>query len=497
MRELRDYQQRGIEALRDTIRQGVKRIVVQLPTGGGKTLCSAKIAQGVLSKKNRLAFTVPRLSLIDQTLEEFFDEGVRDVGIIQAAHPMTDWSKPIQICSIDTVRSKGVFPDAEVVIFDEVHLFYQAHRDWMDAKPQTIFIGLSATPWCKGLGDYFETLLVIATTKELIEQGWLSPYRVFAAAHPDLSRVKIVAGEYHEKQLSDAMQQGTLVADIVQTWKEKWGKPNTLCFAVDLAHARSIQQRFEQASVACGYQDARTPANERREIKRKFHNGEFPVVVSVGTLILGVDWDCRCISFCRPTRSEMLFVQCIGRGLRIADDKPHCLILDHSDTTQRLGFVSDIHHDELRTGKRESNEAKPQVPLPKECKACGFLKPARVSICPNCGVKPQPVNGIHEEDGELIEVTAGITKRPKAREWTMEQKAQFYAELKAYALKHGRKNGWAAHSYREKTGAWPHWTIKDVPPAAAYSAITASWVRSRNIAWARGRLALSTRGERS
>jgi DNA repair protein RadD len=106
MRELRDYQQQGIEALRQTIRQGVKRVVVQLPTGGGKTLCAATIANGVLSKGKKLAFVVPRLNLIDQALEEFYQEGIRDVGIVQAAHPLTDWSKPIQICSIDTVRSK-------------------------------------------------------------------------------------------------------------------------------------------------------------------------------------------------------------------------------------------------------------------------------------------------------------------------------------------------------------------------------------------------------
>src|SRR5208282_5722440 len=101
----------------------------------------------------------------------------------------------------------------------------------------------------------------------------------------------------------------------------KWGKDKTLCFAVDCAHAQAIQRRFEEAGIAAGYQDARTPMDERREIKRRFHSGDFPVVVSVGTLTIGVDWDVRCISMCRPTRSEMLFVQIVGRGLRTADGK--------------------------------------------------------------------------------------------------------------------------------------------------------------------------------
>ena len=493
MRELRDYQIAGLEALRQSIRQGVKRIVVQLPTGGGKTLCAAAIANGAMRKNKRLAFCVPRIALVDQTYDEFFKEGLTEVGIIQAAHPMTDWSKPLQICSIDTVRSKGVFPDASIVIFDEVHLFYQAHKEWMQNHPEKIFIGLSATPWAVGLGEYFETLFVMETLSGLIEKKWLSPFRVFAAAHPDLSKVKIVAGEYHEGQLSTAMQEGTLVADIVKTWNAKWGKPNTLCFAVDLAHARSIQERFENGGIACGYQDARTSPNERREIKRKFHSGEFPVVVSVGTLTTGIDWDVRCILYCRPTRSEMLFVQIVGRGLRTAPDKSELLILDHSDTTQRLGFVTDIHHEHLNNGKDKTKakaiEEERVVALPKECKSCGYLKPARMPVCPNCGVKVQLTSGIIEKDGELVEVKSphSLKSNKKSREYTMEEKAKFYAGLKAYGIQQGRKDGWAAHSYRDKFGAWPDWSIKTVAPAAYAPVEITMWVKSRNIAWAKSK----------
>ncbi len=493
MRELRDYQIAGLDAIRQSVRQGVKRLVVQLPTGGGKTLCAASIANGAMRKGTRLAFCVPRIALIDQTQEEFYKEGLSDIGIIQAAHPMTDWSRPLQICSIDTVRSKGVFPDTSVVIFDEVHLFYKAHREWMEKHPEAIFIGLSATPWAVGLGKYFETLLVMETLGGLIEKKWLSPFRVFAAAHPDLSKVKIVAGEFHEGQLSTAMQEGMLVADIVKTWKDKWGKPKTLCFAVDLAHARSIQQRFEEAGIACGYQDAKTPPLERREIKRKFHSGEYPVVVSVGTLTIGIDWDVRCVSYCRPTRSEMLFVQIVGRGLRTAADKNELLILDHSDTTQRLGFVTDIHHEHLNTGKDKDKAKAPEkeriVALPKECKSCGYLKPARMPVCPNCGMKVQLTSGIIERNGELIEVTSPSTlkTRKAAREYTMEEKAKFYAGLKAYGIQKGRKEGWAAHSYRDKFGAWPDWSIKNIPPADYPPIEIVMWVRHRNIAFAKSK----------
>ncbi len=486
MRELRPYQLEGIEAIKQSLRQGIKRICVMLPTGGGKTLISATIAQGALSKGNRLAFVVPRISLIDQTVEEYYKEDIRDVGVIQSQHPLTDWGKPIQICSIDTIRSKKAFPDASIVIFDECHLWTEAHAQWMKEKPDTIFIGLSATPWRKGLGKFFESLLVMSTTQELIDQGYLSPFRVFASSHPDLSDVKVVGGEYKQDDVSAAMQKGTLTADIVKTYKDKWGKGKTLCFAVDCAHARAIQERFEEAGVKCGYQDAHTPDEERRDIKRKFHDSSYEVVVSVGTLILGVDWAVECISYCRPTRSEMLFVQAIGRGLRPAPGKEFCTIFDHTDTTSRLGFVTSIQHDELDDGKQKPKTER-QVPLPKECKSCSALLAPGIKKCPVCGFERKPAtSGIVEDDGELQEIVPGLLpkrKKGEKREYTMAEKSQFFAELKGYAAEKNYKDGWCANKYREKFSVFPnHPSIKYVVPATP-SVVMRSWIRSRQIAW--------------
>ena len=307
--KLRPYQVEALNNIRASIRGGVRRLVVQAPPGAGKTKISAAIVDGCRSKNNRVAFVCPAISLIDQTVESFYAEGIRDIGVIQANHEMTDWSRPVQVCSIQTIQSRGAFPAAQTVLFDECHKVHKAmiawlkHPDWRNVP----MIGLSATPWTKGLGKYFDSLLVAATTKELIEQGYLSPLKVFASGHPDLSNVKVVAGDYHEGQLSMAMQSGELTADIIKTWREKWGKGKTLCFGVDKAHAKSIQERFEYVGIRCGYQDAETTPDERREIKRKFHNGEYEVVSNIQTLTTGVDWDVRCLILARPTRSEMLY----------------------------------------------------------------------------------------------------------------------------------------------------------------------------------------------
>ncbi len=118
---------------------------------------------------------------------------------------------------------------------------------------------------------------------------------------------------------------------------------------MDRAHAKNLQAQFEAAGVPTGYIDAYTKPDAREALFRRFTAGELRAIASVGCLTTGVDLDVRCIVLARPTKSEMLFVQIIGRGLRTADGKSDCLILDHSDTHLRLGLVTNIHHDASTT----------------------------------------------------------------------------------------------------------------------------------------------------
>lgn len=491
MRERRPYQVETLAALRDSVRAGVYRVVVQAPTGAGKTIIASDIVEGAQRKNNRTAFVVSSLSLIDQTLEMFASEGIENIGVIQADHRETDWSRPVQICSIDTIRARQAYPEAQVVVIDECHKLHKTHVQWMQdpAWAKVPFIGLSATPWTRGLGRYFESLLVMSTTKQLIEQGYLSKFKVYAADHPDLSDVKTVAGDYHEKQLSGVMQEKALVANIISTYKQKWGKGKTLCFGVDCAHAEMLQQRFLEAGVSCAYQDARTKADERREIKDGFHAGRYEVVCNVGTLTTGVDWDVRCLILARPTRSEMLFVQIIGRALRTADGKDYALILDHTDTTSRLGLVTDIHHDTLNTGKMdESSSSLRKPPLPKPCPQCAFLIPPRVMKCPECGFERKIQSSLYEREGELVEFTGGFRSKRKTSNkvfpYSREEKRRFYAQLRGYGIERGYKPGWAFIKFFDKFNEKPErsWDTYDRPMMPGPE--VRLWIRHTQIAWA-------------
>jgi DNA repair protein RadD len=480
MRTLRDDQSSTMQNVADAVRGGERRVAIQAPTGWGKTVFAAALVERVQAKGKRLIFTVPAISLVDQTVSMFYDQGITDVGVIQAHHHMTDWAQPIQICSIQTLQRKEVLPDADIVLVDENHRLFDWFRHWF-THPKFLnvpFIGLSATPWSKGIGTYWKKLIIAATTQDLIAKGLLSDFKVFAPSHPDLSGVRVSGGDYVEADLSQRMQEGGLTADVVQTWvKHANGRP-TLCYAVDRLHAAKLQAQFAASGVPCAYQDGNTKADARTLIKRDFHSGSVKVVVSVGTLTTGIDWDVRCISLVRPTKSQMLFTQIIGRGLRTAPGKDHCLILDHSDNHLRLGFVTDIDasHTELPTGKLAAKNTTDNIRLPKECPQCGFLKAPGTKQCPVCAFVVEVHSKIEPTPGELAEL------KRKAIETAIEPK-QFLAELRCYAHEHGYKDAWAAYKFKEKYGHMPTFANHRDAPALIVSPHVSNWIRSRQIAW--------------
>jgi superfamily II DNA or RNA helicase len=481
---LRPHQHRLLEAIDSAITAEERRIVAQAPTGFGKTIVAAHRLRRLQDAGKRAIFIVPALSLIDQSVAKLYAEGVTNVGVIQANHMMTNYARPIQVASVQTLSRREV-PDADEIIIDEAHRWYEFYPKLL-ADPRFAavpIIGLTATPWTKGLGRHFSRLIIGATTEGLIDTGYLSPFRAFAPASPDLTGVRTVAGDYHEGDLGDAMNTTVLVADVVSTWLERADGRPTLCFAVDRAHAKHLQQQFLEAGVPAEYIDAYTAAVERNAIAKRFHDGEVRVVCNVGCLTTGIDWDVRCIILARPTKSEILFVQMIGRGLRTAPGKADCLILDHSDNHTRLGFVTDIHHHHLDRGeKKTAARSIPDAPLPKKCPKCTFMKPARMLACPCCGFVPTPQPGAVHREGELVE----LLSRSNAVPPSAEDRASFYRELRAVAQMRGYKDGWADHKYRDRYGTFPPWNFKTLPPKAPSDA-TLRWVRSRSIAWAKSR----------
>lgn len=485
-RELRDYQETGIENLRQAIADGHRRIMFQLPTGAGKTATAASIIRSALGKGRRIHFTVPALSLITQTIESFRQDGIYDIGVMQGIHELTDKTQPVQICSVQTLTRRFI-PKADLVIIDEAHVVFELYKRWFtDPEWADVpIIGLSATPWAKGLGKLYSKLVIGETTQGLIDRGILSPFRVFAPSHPDLEGIKTVAGDYDLEGLDKAMNKAKLVADIVQTWLDKGEDRPTLIYCVNRAHAQNIADAFNAAGIACGYMDGTMSVEERDDILAQFRRGDLKMIANVGVLTTGVDLPfISCLILARPTKSEMLYTQIIGRGLRCDEGKQDCLILDHSDTTMRLGFVTDIHHDELNDGtKRNSSGSVKHEALPKECPSCTYLKPARIRVCPNCGFEPKPIAGVRYADGALVEVKGkGKDKVYGENLSPFEERERFYRELLDYAKYKGYKKGWAYHQYMERHREPPDKTFLATPmpwTPKTESIVKHLWIKKR------------------
>jgi DNA repair protein RadD len=504
---LRPKQERAMALLRASMRNSLDmgrpvKTIVQAPCGFGKTVLGSHIAYGSLKARQRTAFVVPRLSLIDQTMERFIANGIDlgDMGVIQGNHPHRRPHAPLQICSVQTIDKRG-FPDVRRVIVDEVHERFKGIDKWIAERPDVQFIGLSATPWSKGLGEVWNDLVIGATVRELIDDGDLSPFRTFASAHPDLSKVRVVAGEYRDDDLSAVMSGKTIVGDIVANWLENGEGRPTLAFCVDRAHAAAVHAQFEAAGVASEYVDGEMDRAERETVLVRFRRGETRVICSIGTMTTGIDEDVRCIIDAQPTKSEIKHVQKIGRGLRTADGKANCLIFDHADNTLKLGMVTDIHHERLRTAASDAAEkaskkdaAEERVSLPRECVECHALIPPKTRICPNCGAVPKRRDTVQVREGELVEIGADqqgsprTAKKGSAREIVAAQgEKAVYGQL--WALKGSRADGWVEHQFRAVFDKWAKGL--DKTPFEPTTELKL-WIHSRNIAWARGSKARSS-----
>jgi DNA repair protein RadD len=345
------------------------------------------------------------------------------------------------------------------VIVDEAHQMYKEIFRWMKDCPPVLFIGLSATPWARGLGKYYDHLIVAATTADLIRDGYLSPSKAFAPSEPDLSNVRTIRGDFDEEGLAEAMDRPAITGDIVETWhKLGEGRP-TFCFCVNRRHAQHVSERFVEAGVAAGYMDGETPREERKAIFDKLRSGEIPIICNVGVLTTGVDIPIvSCLIDAKPTRSRGLFVQTIGRGLRQAEGKKDCLILDHH---------LDDGMERQNAGQRARERGEP---LPKLCEDC-------------CGARMHARTEVEAIDGELVE----LGSRRSSAKTTVEDRAAFFSELKGHATLRGYDDGWASHKYRERFGVWPNDPRIRCATASPPSLKTKNWIVSRQIAFAKAR----------
>jgi DNA repair protein RadD len=302
LKSLYPYQQTAVDRVLAAIERGAKRIMLSLPTSGGKTVIASHLI-ALLAVTGKLSVFPCPANLVTQTRDRFRGYGLAAVGVIKGMEKRTPGAA-LQVSSIQTLSARRrngrqELSNVRLAIVDEAHVKFDEIYELMAEWPDVAFVGLSATPWAKGLGKYWKELIVCDTVDGLINWGKDHPEEglcEFVAYAPGdagiqrrLARVKrdAIKDDYDTASLARAMSDKTLVGDVVKTWLARGEGRPTFCFAVNVAHSKLIRDCFKAAGVAAEHMDANTSADDRKAIFARLKAGETKVAVSVGVLTTG------------------------------------------------------------------------------------------------------------------------------------------------------------------------------------------------------------------
>ncbi|NEP38197.1 MAG: DEAD/DEAH box helicase [Okeania sp. SIO2H7] len=494
----RDYQ---LEAVRKVFEAFTKhrRVLLQLPTGTGKTPTFCYIARKFLEQGEGVLVIAHRQELIYQAREKIEAISGVPAGLIKAGKPVNP-EYDIQVASVQTLVKRKGFPDISLLVVDEAHHACTKSYDRIfEAYPNAYILGVTATPNRsdgQGLKNHFDELITLHQTQWFIEKGYLSPYKIFASPKRiDTTGIKITGGDYNLEKLSE--QASTIVGNVLETWKKIANNKQTVVFAVDVKNSMAICQSFIDAGISAAHLDGETPPSLRREIINDFGKQKIKVLTNCGIVTEGFDCPAiEVVQVARPTASLVLWLQIVGRGLRPFPGKDSAIIIDHTYNSTTLGLPDEnfdwsldpISLEGLRFNQECPNCQHIFRPLAHELKPHRKIIDAENAIvelarctCPNCeevfefqlsqggnGNKPREIN---QEFGELEELN--LTLHPWAVElidnlvWNQEFSHKKKAWVKfrleenprvrelslgdwRYAAnKLGYKPGWAWHRYQE------------------------------------------------
>lgn len=427
--QLRDYQERGLAQILDAYKQGARRVLMTLPTGGGKTSVFAHLVADLAGKGLPSVILVHRRELAAQAATRLQEFGV-DFGFILAGESVKPYA-PVQIASVQTLVRRKV-PPACLVVCDEAHLSTATTwKNILDQYPTARILGCTATPWRlsgKPLAGLYDAAVVVSTPRELREQGYLCGYVGFGYKAPDLSGIKTTGGDYNEKQSAEAMSKSAIVDSIVEEWLLNASELSTVVFAVTVEHSKQLTEKFRAAGVVAEHLDGSTALETRRAILARVESGETRVLCNVGVAVEGLDIPrLKCCVLARPTKSLARAIQMMGR-VRRPWNGVTARIHDHAFVIRGPNGKGHGAPDDERDYQLTAGTEKPAGELGSltQCPKCfAYIEGTR---CAECGadrpVTERKLNLL--KDAEKVEFASGdapapapeVTRPPVDVKWT-------------------------------------------------------------------------------
>lgn len=448
MIELRDYQQEIVGGCREAFRSQERKVLVQLATGGGKTVLGSFMVNGSRQRGLVCWWLVHRRELITQASKTFTSMGIPH-GIISGGHA-SDPLERVQVGSIQTIaRRLDDLPAPDMIVFDETHHIGAAQwTQIFNRYPDAYVLGLTATPWRldgRGLGGWYGDMIQGPTVADLIGRGSLSPYRLFAPSIPDMAGVETQAGDYKQRSLSAIMDKPSITGDAVQHYQQLCPGKRAVAFAVSIEHSRNVAAQFLAAGIPAEHVDGGMDVASRDAAVERFVRGE--TLILSNAELFGEGFDVPAIEaaiLLRPTKSLSLYLQQVGRALRPCDGKAQAIILDHAGNSLTHGLPDDDREWSLEDRPKRKGNEKNESPVRQCLKCFRVYRPAKA--CPGCGHQaPVQAREIEQRAGELVEVEAGALKERRKAE---ERDCKTLADFERLGAARGYKPGWALTQYR-------------------------------------------------
>ena len=456
MLQLRQYQEEALALLREGFAKGKRAQVLVSPTGSGKTEMAIALMKATKEKGNRAAMLLDRVVLCDQTSRRLERYHI-DHGVMQAGHWRYRPYENIQVCSAQTLERRGSFPGLNLLIVDECHQTREQTIEFIKNNPDVRVIGLTATPFTKGLGKIYDHVVSPVTTKELVDQKMLVPLRVFIAKEIDMAGAKKVAGEWSQQEASDRGMK--ITGDIVTEWIKKthqiFNEPRkTIVFASGVDHGSHLAAKFQEQGynfICISYRD---DEEWKKQVIEDFSKPDTKITGLIATDILTKGFDVPDVMIgvsARPfSKSLSSHIQQMGRVMRGHEGKEFAIWLDHSGNYLRFREdweeVYEQGVDKLDEGKEKAKKE----PTQKEkeaakCPVCAAFWPSG-DTCLNCGHVRERKNKVIAVEGEMVELSGTVSR---------ESKQDFWNQMVWLMRYQGWSKGRASHTYREKFGVWP------------------------------------------
>lgn len=431
-----------------------KRIVMVAPTGYGKSTLITEMFKGIYERGHDAWFVIHRVELREQ-VEKILQKANIPYGLIIAGTKY-DPTKKIQICMAMTLVNRiGMMKKPKLVFLDEAHISCSnTYKKILAQLPDSYIIGGTATPRRtdrRPMRELYQEMICSEDTHWLIENGYLSKYKLYRPSVIDISGVHMQGGDYNKKELATALDKSTITGDALEHYIKLAKGKKFIIFDYSVEASHDTAKLFTDAGFPCEHVDGETPKEQRKLALERFRNGDLAGLSNYGLFCEGVDIpDIECVIQKRPTKSIIIWRQSVGRGLRKTHDDKCLIILDHAGNSLEHG-LPDASVEWSLDGRAKKSES---VPPTRTCGNCFVVMSISVSLCPECGYQ-NPTNSrkmsVDYKEGELVEaeqVHAPLEPPTYPEIWF--KGAFTLREHKAIAEKHGKKPGWGWYVWKDR-----------------------------------------------